>query len=104
MAINNQLNSLITELFDTKQKRVELEKLERAILEALKPLVDPKFDKLPDQPIVVGDIQLKRIPGENRTVSSDLLLERGVAPEIINYATKVNKYFQYRMHKPKRKE
>lgn len=103
MAVNDQINNLITELFDVRQKKSEVGKLEEAILEALKPLVDPKFDKLPDQPIVSGDIQFKRIPGENRTINAALLLERGVAPDIINYATKVTPYFQYKTHVPKPK-
>lgn len=101
MTNNNQLSNLITELYDTRQKKSELDKLEKAILEALRPLVDPKFDALPDEPITAGDIQLKRISGVNRTISSDLLLERGVGPDIVAYATKTTPYFQYKTHKPK---
>lgn len=96
MPIDNRINNMVTELHEYRQKKTEAEKMEKAILEALKPLVDPKFDKLPDQPIVVGDIQFTRTPGENRSISADLLLERGVAPDVVSYSTKVTKYVQYR--------
>ena len=105
MPIDNRINNMVTELFETRQKKAELAKLEEAILEALKPLVDPKFDALPDQPIVSGDIQFSRSSGESRTISGDLLLERGVDPAIIAYSTKVTKYFRYLTSIPKaRKE
>lgn len=104
MSTNNQLSKLVVELFDTRQKRAELEKLEKAIVEALKPLVDPKFDALPGKPIVVDDIQFSRNAGVNRSISSDLLLERGVAPNIIAFATKTTPYFRYLTNKPKAKK
>jgi len=94
---------MIAELFETRQKKAELDKLEKAILEALRPLVDPKFDALPDQPIVSGGIQLSRGASESRTIKGDLLLERGVSPDIIAYATKTTKYFRYLTGKPKSK-
>ena len=56
MPIDNGINNMVAELFETRQKKAELDKLEKAILDALKPLVDPKFDALPDQPIVSGDV------------------------------------------------
>ena len=104
MPIDNRINNMVAELFETRQKKAELEKLEKAILEALKPLVDPKFDALPDQPIVSGDIQFSRSAGESRSIKSELLLERGVAPDVIAYASKVTKYFRYLTSKPKVKK
>jgi len=104
MPIDNRINNMIAELYDTRQKKAELDKLEKAILEALKPLVDPKFDALPDQPIVSGDIQFSRGAAESRTIKGDLLLERGVAPDVIAYATKTTRYFRYLTSKPKVKK
>ena len=101
---NNRLGSLIAELYDIRQQKSELAKLEDAALVALKPLVDPKFDALPDQPIVSGDIQFSRSASESRTIKSELLLERGVAPDVIAYASKVTKYFRYLTSKPKPKK
>jgi len=98
---DNRLTNLITELHNTRQQKTDLEKLEKAILESLKPLVDPKFDELPDQPVVVAGIFLRRTAGESRTISADLLLERGVAPDVIRYATKTTPYFRYSTRKPK---
>lgn len=103
MPADNRINNMITELYETRQKKAELDKLEKAILEALKPLVDPKFDALPDQPIVSGDIQFSRSSGVSRTIKGDLLLERGVAPDVIAYATTATKYFRYLTSKPKSK-
>ena len=104
MPADNRINNMVAELFETRQKKAELEKLEKAILEALKPLVDPKFDALPDQPIVSGDIRFSRSASESRTIKSELLLERGVAPDVIAYASKVTKYFRYLTSKPKPKK
>ena len=104
MPTDNRINNMVAELFETRQKKAELDKLEKAILEALKPLVDPKFDALPDQPIVSGDIRFSRSASESRTIKSELLLERGVAPDVIAYASKVTKYFRYLTSKPKVKK
>jgi hypothetical protein len=104
MPIDNQINNMITELFEARQKKAELDKLEKAILEALKPLVDPKFDQLPDAPIVAAGIELSRGSGESRTIKGDLLLERGVSPEIIAYSTTTTTYFRYLTNKPKAKK
>jgi len=104
MPIDSRINNMVAELFETRQKKAELDKLEKAILEALKPLVDPKFDALPDQPIVSGDIQFSRSASESRTIKSELLLERGVDPSIIAYATKTTSYFRYLTSKPKVKK
>jgi len=97
---DERLVDLIVSLYDIRRQRTDLEKLEKAALAALKPLVDPKFDELPDQPIVAMDVYLKRTSGENRTISADLLLERGVAADIIRYATKTTSYFRYVTNKP----
>lgn len=97
---DKHLVSLIVSLYDVRRQKADLEKVEKAALEVLKPLVDPKFDALPDQPIVAADVYLKRTSGENRTISADLLLERGVAPDIIRYATKTTNYFRYVTNRP----
>ena len=102
--MDNRINNMVAELYDIRQKKAELEKLEKAILEALKPLVDPKFDELPDEPIVVGEVQFRRQGSESRTIKGDLLLERGVSPDIIAYATTTTKYFRYLTSKPKAKK
>ena len=101
MPIDNRINNMVTELYETRQKKAELDKLEKAILEALKPLVDPKFDALPGQLIVSGDILFSRSSGESRTIKGDLLLERGVSPDVVFYATVTTKYFRYLTSIPK---
>jgi len=93
--MTNNLSDLLRILFDTRQQKSALEKTEKAILAELKPLVDPMFDKLPDAPVVEDGIVLTRSDGMTRTISSDLLLERGVSPDVIHYATKETPYFKY---------
>lgn len=99
--MDNQLTNLITSLYEARQAKGDAAKLEEAILEALKPLVDPKFDDLPDEPLTAGGLQLKRSSGENRTIKADLLLERGVSPDVVRYATKVTLFHRYTVSKPK---
>lgn len=101
---DEKLSSLITALYTTRQQKKVLEKEEQDLLGQLKPLADPKFDKSPKQSLMGGIARLSRVAGENRSVSADLLLERGVAPDIIQYATKTTPYFRYLTHELKDKE
>ncbi len=94
--MTNNLSNLLKELYDTRTQKNSLDKLEKSILADLKPLVDPMFDKVPDAPVVENGIVLTRIAGALRSIQADLLLERGVSPDIIDFATKVTPYFQYR--------
>ena len=95
--MTDTLSDLLKSLFDVRQQKSALEKTEKAILADLKPLVDPMFDKVPDAPVVGDGIALTRVAGVSRTISADLLLERGVSPDVVNYATKVAQYYQYRI-------
>lgn len=94
--VNNKVRTMILSLYDVRRQKADMDKLEKAILADLKPLVDPKFDELPDEPIVADDVKLSRLQGVSRTISADLLLERGVAADVIAYSTKTTTYFQYR--------
>jgi len=95
--MTDTLSDLLKSLYDVRDQKKALEKTEKAILADLKPLVDPMFDKLPDTPVVEGGIALTRIAGTSRSISADLLLERGVSPDIVNYATKTTTYFRYQV-------
>ena len=97
----DNLSNLLKTLFDIRQQKNVLDKLEKSIIADLKPLVDPMFDKLPDAPVVESGIVLTRIAGTSRTISADLLLERGVSPDIVAYSTKIVPYFQYRTKEAK---
>ena len=99
--MTDTLSDLPKSLFDIRQQKSALDKLEKSILTDLKPLVDPMFDKLPDAPVVENGIVLTRIAGTSRTISADLLLERGVSPDVVSYATKTVPYFQYRTKEAK---
>jgi len=93
--MTNNLPDLLKTLYDIRTQKRALDKTEKAILVDLKPLVDPKFDKLPDAPVVESGIALTRIVGISRSIQADLLLERGVSPDIVDYATKTTTYFKY---------
>ena len=94
--MTDNLSVLLKNLYDVRRQRSDLEKVEKVILGELKPLVDPKFDALPDQPITESGVVLTRIAGTSRSIQADLLLERGVSPDIVDYATKTTTYYQYR--------
>jgi len=99
--MTDNLPDLLKSLYDIRTQKNALEKTEKAILADLKPLVDPKFDALPDAPIVENGIALTRIAGASRSIQADLLLERGVSPDVVSYATKTTQYFQYRVKEVK---
>ena len=84
----NEIADLVANLSDIRRQKRELDKTEKELLAEIKPLVDPQFDVLPKTPIEAGD----------------LLLERGVAAEIISYATKTTTFYQYRVREAKNGE
>jgi len=95
--MTDNLSALLKNLYDVRRQKSDLEKVEKVILGELKPLVDPMFDKLPDAPVVENGIVLTRVAGTSRSIQADLLLERGVDPSIVSYATKTTTYFSYRV-------
>lgn len=99
--MTDNLSNLLKTLFDIRQQKNALDKTEKSILADLKHLVDPMFDKLPGAPVVESGIVLTRIAGTSRSIQADLLLERGVSPDIVDYATKTTTYFSYRVKEAK---
>lgn len=104
----SSIAEIVQALFAVRQQKAALEKTEKILLDELKPLVDPEFDvhlnlglPISESAIRVGNLNLSRTAGTSRSISADLLLERGVAAEIINYATKTTTYFQYRIKEAK---
>ena len=93
----HRLSGLMQFLYDIRQKKTVLEKLEKSILADLKPLADPEFAKTPGVPIIQNNLILTCMPGTSRSISMERLLERGVSPDIVAYATKVTTYTQYRI-------
>ena len=95
----DNLTALVTNLYDVRKQKTALDKVEKTILVELKPLVDPMLDKYADAgeeiKMGVGNLVLSRGQGTTRNISADLLLERGVAPDVIQYATKTTVYFRY---------
>jgi len=99
--VTDTLVSLLHTLQDVRRQKSALEKVEKGVLVDLKPLVDPMFDKVPDEPVTEDGLSLTRVAGVSRSISADLLLERGVAPDIIAFATKTTTYYQYRLKEAK---
>ena len=100
----NGISGLVARLYGIRVRKRELDKAEKELLAELKPLVDSQFDVLPKAPIEAGDLLLTRVSGTNRTISADLLLERGVSPEVVSYATKTTTFFSYRVREAKSEE
>ena len=101
------LIELVANLHDIRQQKNALDKLEKTLLEEIKPLVDPEFDRLRDEdhetkmPITIGSLDLLRVAGTSRSIQADLLLERGVSPDVVGYATKTTTYYSYRVKEAK---
>jgi hypothetical protein len=105
---NSNLAGLVANLHNVRKEKAVLDKVEKTILAEIKPMVDPQFDTQSDLGLPVnetvihaGDLCLSRTMGTSRTIASELLLERGVAPDVIAYATKTTTYFQYRVKENK---
>ena len=99
--MTDNLPDLLKSLYDTRTQKNALDKMEKAILAEIKPLVDPTFDAVPDAPVIESGVVLTRIAGTSRSIQADLLLERGVSPDIIAYATKTTNFYQYRTKEAK---
>lgn len=103
--MNDTIANLVSSLYEVRQQKLALEKTEKGLLEQIKPLVDPELDRFAEtsEKIEMGidRFVLTRTQGTSRTIQSDLLLERGVAPDIIAFATKTTTYFQYRVKEAK---
>jgi len=97
----SDLHGLLRALYDIRIQKAAMDKAEKQLLGELKSLVDPEFDKAPDEPIAEGGLVLARISGTSRVISADLLLERGVSPDVIASATKTTPYYQYRVKEAK---
>lgn len=97
----DNLSDLLKTLYDVRIQKNALDKTEKAILADLKPLVDPMFDALPDAPVVDGGVVLTRTAGTSRSIQADLLLERGVSPDVVAFATKTTTFYQYRTKEAK---
>lgn len=89
--------AIVRELFQVRQQKSALEKVEKLLLEDVKTELDTDLNGTPDNKILFGNLELARIGGTNVTIKADLLLERGVSPDIIQYATATKTYFQYRV-------
>jgi hypothetical protein len=99
--MTDNLPDLLKSLYDIRTQKNALDKIEKSTLADIKPLVDPMFEKLPDAPVVENGIALTRITGTSRSIQADLLLERGVSPDVVAYSTKTTTYFSYRVKEQK---
>lgn len=89
---------LVSQLYTLRKTKSAIEKAEKDILAQLKPLVDPDLDILSTDKtakLTLDLYELSRVPGTNRTLKADKLLERGVSPEVIDFATSTTTYYRY---------
>jgi hypothetical protein len=94
---NKTLPDLVAELRDIRKQKTIFESMEKSVLMDIRLLADPIFDLHDESINCAGKLVLSRVSGTSRTISADKLLERGVRPDIIAYATKVVSYYQYRI-------
>lgn len=99
---------LVVALDTIRSQKRALEKAEESIVSELKPLVADKFKLVVTEegkaPVLIstfGALGLSQISMVNRSISRDKLLERGVDPSIVLYATTITNFHQYRIVQPK---
>ena len=91
------INESVKQLHAIRQAKSSLEKQEKGLLADIKAEIDPLLDASGITDYQAGELIVSRIAGTNVSIKSELLMERGVAPDIIDYATKRSGYFQYRI-------
>ena len=65
---------------------------ERETLKQISEIAGPFLDDAGADGLVVGSLRLIRTQGSRRTLQRELLLARGVAPDVIADCTKVSEY------------
>ena len=93
MSNESRATDLVQDIWSLRQQRKALESAEKAMVQELESVVD--FDS--SSKFSTGILEVNRVQGANASISAEKLLERGVSPDIIDYATKRVSYFQYRI-------
>ena len=93
------LPELTVDLYETRQKMKDLETREKAIMAKFRPMVSDQIDACIEpgasEKLTVAGYTITRSPTTHRSISRDRLLERGVAPDIIAYATNTSESFRF---------
>ena len=90
------IDELSLELFALSKARQAAERREKEIKAELDTLTAPWFasgHKL--MPVADGRFDLKRIPGSTSSINREKLLQRGVAPDVIAFATTKTEWHRY---------
>jgi hypothetical protein len=96
------LTNMIAELYHVRQTVAQFKKTEDSLMATIKPLADAELAKLSPgvkSELTDGIYTLVRVGGTNSRVDPQLLLSRGVAPDIIDSCTKRTTYFQYKVNR-----
>ena len=95
MKKTKSLDRLVNNLYSLRQQKKAIEQVEKDTLVEIKAHVDRDFEKDPKRKMTFGNLVLSRQSGTNTSIKAERLLEKGVSPEIIDYATQRTSYFQY---------
>jgi hypothetical protein len=86
-------DELVSELYSIRKTKSLLEKREKELLSQIQPEVDALFDV--GEELTFGSLYMRRVPGATSSIKREKLLERGVDPGIIAYATVKTEYHRY---------
>jgi len=92
-----ELEELIVTLHNARAMKRSSEEKEDEVLPRVRELAHLYQSEMGTNKFVVGDFKLSLVPGVNRRIVREKLLERGVSPEIIAYATAVTEYESVRL-------
>lgn len=94
--MNNAVVDKVAALYQIRQQISAMEKIEKVMSGEMKELLDQDLEDNNNE-VAVGKLIVKRIASSRTSISSEKLLERGVSPGIVQYATTVSQYFQYKI-------
>lgn len=90
---------LISRLYTARMMKSSAVSMEKEVMEqfGLKSSLSNLCDhyQVNNSKISIGDYLIKRTPGTTRTIKADLLMARGVSPDIIAECTTETSYYKY---------
>ena len=94
---NPTLEAILGQLWAARQMKATAEKMEKDAKSQVSEMIDQVADQFPDAALIAGGWKIRRTPGANVRIDAPTLLEKGVAPEIVEAATVRTSYYQYRL-------
>ena len=96
--LQNQTTEIQTwaeNVYKARKQKAFWEAVEKENMEKLKAVVNPIFDTRSDCDYGIGEFKIGRVAGRSSSIKAEKLLQRGVAPDVVEFATSVSEYYRY---------